>query len=148
MRAIEQADISIYIRNKKPPSEIAQRKGGASIRSRKAKKPWMCIRAHELSDHYTKGNVKGGRVSSTAPLEGSFPGASLGVLSSREASPRWWRQMRANRLDRARINTVPSWTTPTLAPMSFLGSLLFSVECFHTLKLPWDIAKDKLTPSY
>lgn len=56
--------------------------------------------------------------------------------------------MRANGLDRDRINAVPSWTTPTLAPMSFLGSLLFSVECFHALKLPREIAKDKLTPIY
>lgn len=107
-----------------------------------------CEQEHTRSDLCTKGNVKCGRVSSTAPLEGPFPGASRGDRNPWEASPRWWREIRAKGLGRARIKAAPSWTTPTLASTSFLRSLLFSVECFHALKLPHNISKNKLTPTY
>lgn len=41
--------------------------------------------------------------------------------------------MSAERPGKAWINAVPKWTTPTLAPMAFLGSLPISVECLYTL---------------
>lgn len=42
---------------------------------------------HALSDPCTKGNVGRGRVGSAAPLEGHFPGATLGDPRRPDPSP-------------------------------------------------------------